>query len=178
MKRKGFTLIELLIVIVIIAILASLLIPAIIAGIRNAKETKCANNLRQLATFLEVYRKEKGGTGFSLPTNPPGAAFWANLAQKFSSTNFPPELLDCAASDNYPSPGQSEYRGPGSQAVQGGVIAWNQIPMNAPIAGDKSDNHVPNGGIQRVNALYKAGNVLSIELDGANLTDYNKWTSD
>lgn len=53
MKRQhaGFTLIELLCVIVIIALLATLAIPATGTFIEKARQVKCAQNLRQIFVF-------------------------------------------------------------------------------------------------------------------------------
>ena len=57
-KKHAFTLIELLVVIAVIAILASLLLPALCTGKEQGRQADCLNNLRQVNLAIRFYAED------------------------------------------------------------------------------------------------------------------------
>jgi prepilin-type N-terminal cleavage/methylation domain-containing protein len=67
--RFGFTLVELLVVIAVIAILASLLLPALTRAKQRADSAACKSNLRQAGIALTLYTQDHGAYPTLLQTS-------------------------------------------------------------------------------------------------------------
>ena len=61
MGKKGFTLVELLVVIAIIALLMSILMPALSRVREQAKAVLCQSNLRQMGAAFDMYTGDNNG---------------------------------------------------------------------------------------------------------------------
>ncbi|HUT35825.1 MAG TPA: prepilin-type N-terminal cleavage/methylation domain-containing protein [Planctomycetota bacterium] len=96
--RGGFTLVELLVVIGVIAILASLVLPAISNSIKAARSANCWSNLHQISAGLVLYIAHH--TGLMPPSGSPSAKspntfpYWYKNLEPFTPD---PELFRCPA---------------------------------------------------------------------------------
>ena len=77
-KKSGFTLIELLVVIAIIALLMSILMPALQRVKKQARSVACLSKLKQWGLFFSMYAEDYNSRfmmGFR--TNPPNRWIYA-----------------------------------------------------------------------------------------------------
>ena len=82
--QRGFTLIELLVVIAVIAILASLLLPALGRAKAQARATACLSELRQLGVGCALYAGDNQDT---LPETAHQGASWIGGLAAYGLTN-------------------------------------------------------------------------------------------
>ncbi len=95
--RLAFTLVELLVVISIIAILASLLLPALGQAKAKARASQCLNNLKQVGLYTLLYAGDHGGL-VTIDAPLQKGVTWASLL----TTNTQIQAFDLFVCPSYP----------------------------------------------------------------------------
>jgi prepilin-type N-terminal cleavage/methylation domain-containing protein/prepilin-type processing-associated H-X9-DG protein len=155
-RRVGFTLVELLVVIAIIAILMSLLVPAVQKVRQAAALTQCANNLKQWAVAMHNYNSEHKHLPFGSCSTP--RQTWVMYMWPYI------EQQDLAAQANYTLPfsGAPFTVSGGMTGLIGRPVAMYNCPVDIGFGADQDDptiqyprtrgNYVINWG----NTLYES----------------------
>jgi len=104
-KYHGFTLVELLVVIGIIAVLISVLLPALNRTRGAAQNVQCLSNLRQVGLSLMMYTSEHQGrfpygNTWSFGSNPRGDTFHAALS-RYTCRTYDDNSIPWSAKNNF-----------------------------------------------------------------------------
>ena len=132
---RGFTITELLVVVGLIAVLVSLLMPAISRARAAANAVSCLSNLRQMATAWTMYTNESKGRlpeyQWSVPGSPDVAwqAYWPGILDRFRVRD---EAILCPAADTVIPFNQNKGYGNAIYAWTGKYSAVGSVARLSP----------------------------------------------
>lgn len=161
-SRRAFTLIELLVVIAILAILMSMLFPAVSKALDNAKRTQAKNDVTQIAAAILAYQNEygklpiQGGASGDVTDDTSGAVF--DILSGADTNNNPRGIVFLAAPRTTSQKsgrmnGTGPYYDPWSQAYH---VAMDGDYNNSLIGPDGSTNQLSVLVWSTANPKYKS----------------------
>lgn len=155
--RRGFTLIELLVVISIIAVLASLIAPAVQSARRAARKLECLNNMKQSSLAIQNFASGNGGL---LPLLQTTLDVNGSGATQQMYVGWPIQILPALDS-------AALYRSIKANATSAGLNGTEQIYLQTFTCPDDVDSFRQAGGLSYVvNAGGISSNIWGLGVDG------------
>lgn len=174
-RPAAFTLIELLIVIAIMAIMASLLLPALASSKERGRTTACLSNLRQVGVALQLYVQENDNRmpvmyDVLARTNEPSIdQVLSNYLGKVNILRCPSEVRNLFAQTGSSYSWNSLINGQDAEHLS--VFSLEFDPFNIPLVFDKEAFHAAIGSGRGVNYLYADGHIHNLlAIDGGRAT--------
>jgi prepilin-type N-terminal cleavage/methylation domain-containing protein len=127
--QRGFTLIELLVTISIIAILVSLLLPALTGAKERARRTVCKSNLRQMSLAALIYADDNNDKLWGHTRDTPDW-FTQSISKemfRYISNYAGGQVIDCPNLYPFTLTGIVDYEGSRSQTGWGVNIGYNYL---------------------------------------------------
>jgi prepilin-type N-terminal cleavage/methylation domain-containing protein len=147
-KTRGFTLIELLVVIAIIALLMSILMPALARVKRQAREVICQSNLKQWASIFGMYTDEYEGKFMQ--------GYWAKPTSQAWMVSLRPYCEAAGGITLCPEAIKTRIRPDGSMEPEGPFTAWGIWRSTTPAYGFIKGDHGSYGINSWVYDAYKS----------------------
>lgn len=139
-RSRGFTLVELLVVIGIIALLISILMPALSRARQQAQTVQCLSNMRQLGAGFAMYAN--ANNGILIPFEWRNAA--ASTGGSYSGTDGWPVIL--AAMNYVPYPIANTQENAASSTVFRCPAGISDIPYSGGVADNLPISRIDMGG--------------------------------
>ncbi len=155
LRPAGFTLTELLVVVIVLALLATIGMHAHVCLMRQARTTACAANLQTLWRLHHVYMVSHGGCSKSMSPET-GGDFWLVLARTGRPPYIPSDRLDllrCPGRVTASTAG-ADYLGP--------AVNVNTTHDADIVGADSPLNHLP---WHTIHILRKSGTIERVHPD-------------
>jgi len=120
-KHSGFTLIELLVVISIIALLVSILMPALSSARKQARTVVCLANLHQWGQMFYMYSEDNDGDFITVGQSSWDHARWLRVMYPYYKQK---DIVICPEADEFKDCPELDRYGDGSVLEGRTFIAW------------------------------------------------------